>query len=282
MFQSTRPARGATRKPLPFAAGCYVSIHAPRTGRDNSDGGDCSGIAVSIHAPRTGRDAGFGQGLVGYYVFQSTRPARGATLRMLTLFCFTLKFQSTRPARGATGTVASLSASVWVSIHAPRTGRDRHLWMVSTHQPVSIHAPRTGRDSPPSRTESSVRVSIHAPRTGRDLNGRHIVAAGEVSIHAPRTGRDSPNANVFSWVLRFQSTRPARGATRDPELLKKAQTKFQSTRPARGATRWGSAFVSLSVVSIHAPRTGRDAALRAPWAAPACFNPRAPHGARRR
>src|SRR5208337_3862770 len=78
-FQSTRPVRGATLCAWRYGHDRRVSIHAPRTGRDNRDnarkspmssfnprapygarrplGAICAaGTHVSIHAPRTGRD----------------------------------------------------------------------------------------------------------------------------------------------------------------------------------------------------------------------------------
>ena len=78
MFQSTRPARGATA--------CSASMNA-------------SGL------------------------FQSTRPARGATSAQARP-PRTRGFQSTRPARGATRLMAAKKLGMAVSIHAPRAGRD--------------------------------------------------------------------------------------------------------------------------------------------------------------
>ncbi len=101
-FQSTRPARGATRtQPLPLWSGA-VSIHAPREGRDRSAG-----------ARREFIDR-----------FQSTRPARGATFRPPFTGQRVTRFQSTRPARGATLTFTTACRCSHVSIHAPREGRD--------------------------------------------------------------------------------------------------------------------------------------------------------------
>ena len=81
MFQSTRPARGATVRPVVPRDGAAVSIHAPRTGRDarpTSTSGPPP--CVSIHAPRTGRDLARGEAPGRQLAFQSTRPARGATM----------------------------------------------------------------------------------------------------------------------------------------------------------------------------------------------------------
>ena len=59
------------------------------------------------------------------------------------------------------------------------------------------------------------------------------------------------------------------------------QSVFQSTLPARGATRLKIHKALREIISIHAPRTGSDEAgdFQAP-----CFehfNPRSPHGERR-
>src|SRR5208337_4154356 len=78
---------------------------------------------------------------------------------------------------------------------------------------VSIHAPRTGRDKQKYRSRSTVAVSIHAPRTGRDPAPLTLFATVAVSIHAPRTGRDMNYAAPCGDFTRFQSTRPVRGAT---------------------------------------------------------------------
>ena len=104
-------------------------------------------------------------------------------------------------------------------------------------------------------------------------------------------------------VSRFQSTPPARGATRTYMRKSWPNSTFQSTPPARGATaraedcreneddfnprpprggrrRLKMALEKVVYISIHAPReggdSGRDGALRAC----AYFNPRPPRGGR--
>ena len=79
-FQSTRPVRGATVGGHPGGHHCLISIHAPRTGRDNSLDAACSAVfGISIHAPRTGRDQIYPALIMTLVTFQSTRPVRGAT-----------------------------------------------------------------------------------------------------------------------------------------------------------------------------------------------------------
>ncbi len=101
---------------------------------------------ISIHAPREGSDRRCPPPCQGGFVFQSTLPARGATLgvkhrqrrgdnfnprsprgeRLSTLFlsATTARFQSTLPARGATLTMQPLHRCIFISIHAPREGSD--------------------------------------------------------------------------------------------------------------------------------------------------------------
>ena len=58
-------------------------------------------------------------------------------------------------------------------------------------------------------------ISIHAPRTGSDVLRFFIrISVNRISIHAPRTGSDGSTTSDTPLTLLFQSTLPARGATR--------------------------------------------------------------------
>ena len=74
-----------------------ISIHAPRTGSDKAIWDELCKMRISIHAPRTGSD-------------DESR--------------FRLLFQSTLPARGATLIQPPRKRYPSISIHAPRTGSD--------------------------------------------------------------------------------------------------------------------------------------------------------------
>ena len=123
-FQSTRPVRGATDASQIDRLTVSVSIHAPRAGRDLlAENLSRDALGVSIHAPRAGRDesrideATGGSGFNprapcgarrklairpgSCWMFQSTRPVRGATSISLATKLRRM-FQSTRPVRGAT------------------------------------------------------------------------------------------------------------------------------------------------------------------------------------
>ena len=124
-----------------------------------------------------------------------------------------------------------------ISIHAPLAGRDvlAQRWVVRAD--ISIHAPLAGRDTAPSPLRSAAThfnprapcgarpgldfevipfgdISIHAPLAGRDPWTASQGGRTEISIHAPLAGRDAKVARRALGVVRFQSTRPLRGATR--------------------------------------------------------------------
>ena len=211
-FQSTRPAWGATNLVQEFAATIFISIHAPRVGRDAGYRIVMHVHDISIHAPRVGRDdtadrpqkdrthfnprapRGARQRawhrFVDTYAFQSTRPAWGAT--PVPKPCLTQRlFQSTRPAWGAT-TVITISC-----------------------MPVTFQStrPAWGATQIEERIAKHIEISIHAPRVGRDGNTR-CGAGGypDFNPRAPRGARPNlPKKPPKSY--RFQSTRPAWGAT---------------------------------------------------------------------
>ena len=192
----------------------FISIHAPHEGRDVLQILRAAHEKISIHAPHAGRDQEFLQDAIVEDLFQSTRPARGATsadiskqlsrifqstrpargATGLTAVCWNCStiFQSTRPARGATSAGVRHAQHRAISIHAPREGRDCELRNIKYRmQDISIHAPREGRDVYDyGNTEGSLYFNPRAPRGARPLHARQQGAAVFISIHAPREGRD--------------------------------------------------------------------------------------------
>ena len=123
-FQSTRPAWGATEGEEPTIAKVIVSIHAPRVGRDGYCGTAWSSCCrFNPRAPRGARRILLNTEMRDL-MFQSTRPAWGATGVTGTTADGQQVFQSTRPAWGATVKAVSVPGETAVSIHAPRVGRD--------------------------------------------------------------------------------------------------------------------------------------------------------------
>ena len=95
---------------------------------------------VSIHAPREGRDSAAGAASPALASFQSTRPVKGATRTPETGGQPSAWFQSTRPVKGATVRVVRHRNGGRVSIHAPREGRDTTAF--SNRAPANGFNPR--------------------------------------------------------------------------------------------------------------------------------------------
>ena len=105
VFQSTLPARGATCWVSPFESRSASNFN-PRSPHGERPAGSArsraEAQAISIHAPRTGSDDSFDD-------YSVTR----------------VSFQSTLPARGATVEPPPATSRCTISIHAPRTGSDK-------------------------------------------------------------------------------------------------------------------------------------------------------------
>ena len=174
--------------------------------------------------------------------------------------CFGLRFQSTLPARGATYSFLAARRHSSISIHAPRTGSDEYIHRRTFKRTANFN-PRS-------------------PHGERLQSIWHTAGSFHISIHAPRTGSDQLYELGMLSPTQFQSTLPARGATKSRKEHGMAQ-EFQSTLPARGATRWFGRSPKQNSISIHAPRTGSDSYSNFAYARCKNFNPRSPHGERR-
>ncbi len=238
IFQSTLPARGATEYVTRDELNTLTfQSTLPARGATDGTALPCRQARISIHAPRTGSDSDDKKVLQKHLDFNprsphGERPAGGCCIRASTTF------QSTLPARGATLPVQDEPITATISIHAPRTGSDETMIMrIYAHLTISIHAPRTGSDT---RFRSSgvltLMISIHAPRTGSDAIQKDKAFCINISIHAPRTGSDPRTYTPRGCSRQFQSTLPARGATSTSRASSSEPKPFQSTLPARGAT----------------------------------------------
>ena len=181
---------------------------------------------------------------------------------------------------GATTRKLSTLSNVAISIHAPRVGRDPATMADVQRAKISIHAPRVGRDrmyvhlpmrhnqfqstrpvwgATNEETErfSPESISIHAPRVGRDYAVAQNLFGDCISIHAPRVGRDKIPARNPTRRRNFNPRAPC-GARPHIANADRVKAEFQSTRPVWGATSPLKSFRWLQVISIHAPRVGRD------------------------
>ena len=194
------------------------------------------------------------------------------------------EFQSTRPVRGATLERQILEDAFTISIHAPRAGRDcSALQPCLKNQLFQSTRPVRGATQHPSELQEIHWISIHAPRAGRDPNGSKIIFKGmefqstrpvrgatflhfqqhhqvPISIHAPRAGRDFSAGYVRGRPSYFNPRAPC-GARRFTLSILRSTLAFQSTRPVRGATFNAGDVVPFFLISIHAPRAGRDQAF---------------------
>ena len=253
-----RSPHGERPDPAPGTATPEISIHAPRTGSD--------ALTVSIWKPKT------------HFNPRSPHGER-PFFRHVYRICG-LSFQSTLPARGAT-LVVSVGMLVWIiSIHAPRTGSDgeqvRLIHAPFYFNPRSPHGERPAvfrcrascdafQSTLPARGATvTISISFSPPSHFNPRSPHGERPAAGISGRCQTRFQSTLPARGATWMvlwmlfaLQFQSTLPARGATNavSPEgnlIL------FQSTLPARGATAAGTKRGHEQTISIHAPRTGSD------------------------
>ena len=127
-FQSTHPARGATRKVVePYSPQAFQSTHPARGATSFPTARKSFVLYFNPRTPRGVRQVSNISFLLFHSTFQSTHPARGATDTLISVK-LTDTFQSTHPARGATLGFQGVSVCRVISIHAPREGCDSKLY----------------------------------------------------------------------------------------------------------------------------------------------------------
>ena len=212
IFQSTRPARGATGldfEVIPFGD---ISIHAPREGRDEERLAVVALLGISIHAPREGRDKELllhpRQRPISIHAPREGRDGADWVDKDDSLL-----FQSTRPARGATGRrCRRLPSGRYFNPRAPRGARPRSASAFTTIFPFQSTRPARG----------ATQALHHHPLRQLDFNPR-----------APRGARLSESLPPVRLSI-FQSTRPARGATAAGVCVRRAvQISIHAPREGR-------------------------------------------------
>ena len=262
-----------------YRGASHFNPRAPRGARHQRRNNPSVQNYISIHAPRVGRDNVGGTSTCLACDFNPRAP-RGARLGISAPILPTRPFQSTRPAWGATLLRWSARHRVSISIHAPRVGRDLNGAAAMSDDPISIHAPRVGRDLSESRSLSeSPYFNPRAPRGARLPRPSPAVRAVYFNPRAPRGARQAGDV-MLHLERQFQSTRPAWGATPichklllqiqisihaprvGRDLICSALFPFLSNfnpRAPRGARhRVLASSIGAIVISIHAPRVGRD------------------------
>ena len=217
--------------------------------------------------------------------FQPTLPARGATRTRVACEQVWRYFNPRSPHGERPSKTPARHTPESISTHAPRTGSDRRslaTWKQTRRfQPTlpargatfhSVgHGGRLGYFNPRSphgerqnhgdRKRREDVISTHAPRTGSDFMLHALCFNQQISTHAPRTGSDRLHVAGAQGISVAISTHAPRTGS--------------DVTPILPCTR-------LSCISTHAPRTGSDQFLASLCGILGNFNPRSPHGERRR
>ena len=146
------------------------------------------------------------------------------------------EFQSTRPVWGATSLVLIVEIATSISIHAPRVGRD--VSCADCNWTVRYFNPRAPCGARPQLRRENGRRWYFNPR-------------------APCGARRSERLIFRNLPPAFQSTRPVWGATHGRNGSYRHNQHFNPRAPC-GARHRGAARDARDVISIHAPRVGRD------------------------
>ena len=162
-------------------------------------------------------------------VFQSTRPLRGATRHVYETVQSADRFNPRAPCRARQQPVFQLHLRDRVSIHAPLAGRDRDPVRPRDRKSFQSTRPLRGATRDRRQRQSTVAFQSTRPLRGATSSGMvGLLIARGFNPRAPcgarprRSGRKIGYAGGFNprarryprrHALRFQSTRPLRGAT---------------------------------------------------------------------
>ena len=259
-FQPTRPLRGATtthRKPLPV---CFdFNPRAPCGARRSGKVVYHSQVRISTHAPLAGRDVMAILLPFILVVISTHAPLAGCDSATGEIVPSKETFQPTRPLRGATIPLRICKKPLLI-FQPTRPLRGATCWW-------SVSASRSSNFNP--------RAPCGARRGGRD---QRDAASKNFNPRAP-CGARPVRLNLFSFLMRFQPTRPLRGAT--ISVYANAIDALISTHaPLAGRDDGCILQCGAGHISTHAPLAGRDRQGHGTLGKRDYFNPRAPCGAR--
>ena len=237
LFQSTLPLRGATLVGVHTTLTPSISIHTPLAGSDDARTGARRPWTTYFnpHSP-CGERRGYVQLANGFYLFQSTLPLRGATVRrrpdngraIISIHtplagsdpsaCWNPPTTSNFNPHSPCGERLSRSAAVWRSRnfnpHSPCGERLQSGVTISNVAVISIHTPLAGSDANLCHKPCRIFcISIHTPLAGSDCPILPPIHGIVISIHTPLAGSDFSPFTRNSYEGKFQSTLPLRGAT---------------------------------------------------------------------
>ena len=138
------------------------------------------------------------------------------------------RFQSTHPARGATlPCCAGNSSAQNFNPRTPRGVRRSGSQRKTRKTNFNPRTPRGVRRTAKERSRTRQRFQSTHPARGATSTGEYGGDADDISIHAPREGCDIIAGHTRYKAAKFQSTHPARGATRcdrQPPIFKNIST----------------------------------------------------------
>ena len=186
---------------------------------------------ISIHAPRTGSDPRSARKPPESARFQSTLPARGATMCISSTRSAAFVFQSTLPARGAT--VPASSAVSTTNYFNPRSPHGERPRTTSTSAASTNFNPRSPHGERLCGCPLELIRRYFNPRSPhgerpRPLRGR--TALLHISIHAPRTGSDI-NFRALSLLMQNFNPRSPHGERRVHHARASCQRHFNPRSP---------------------------------------------------
>ena len=212
-FQSTHPARGATALGQIFGHAVGISIHAPREGCDSFiSTRNTSGRYFNPRTPRGVRPDQSGSAGDSARNFNPRTP-RGVRREELRYTILDISFQSTHPARGATLRAVDQLRLRVISIHAPREGCDRTTGRLEPTTPnFNPRTPRGVRQERDVLALSRRGFQSTHPARGATASTAIVTPAAVFQSTHPARGATRRSGDVAA-ILAFQSTHPARGAT---------------------------------------------------------------------
>ena len=236
-FQSTLPARGATVFSFIFSDNSFLfQSTLPARGATQCRIPAVHAVGFQSTLPARGATSISSQMTENASGFQSTLPARGATAGLIDSTCC-LVFQSTLPARGATE-IPSYSDVFGEEFQSTLPARG---------------ATQSQPNAPPSLSHFNPR-SPHGERQ----DGRTLERVSEYFNPRSPHGERRVRGGGIVKIGKFQSTLPARGATRRVPRRFRRAAHFNPRSPHGERHLTVADNPQVSDISIHAPRTGSD------------------------
>ena len=162
------------------------------------------------------------------WVFQSTRPMRGATLTRTVIGGRALHFNPRAPCGARQQRAVRCRDRRAISIHAPHAGRDGASREPAAISAISIHAPHAGRDLFLARVAGApADFNPRAPCGARQQRAVRCRDRRAISIHAPHAGRDLCWLERLTWLGHFNPRAPC-GARRS---IQRASGNFSHFNP---------------------------------------------------